>query len=73
MPSSMFLLVVVQPRLLPHDFPSWPTVYYYERCWRLLGLWQQMTQTLRQKVRSSQGLKTTPSAAIVEAPVSENY
>lgn len=54
-------------RLLPHDFPSWPTVYYYFRCWRLVGLWQQMNQTLRQKVRSSQGRETTPSAAIVDS------
>lgn len=54
-------------RLLPHDFPSWPTVYYYFRCWRIAGLWQQMNQTLRQKVRSSQGREATPSAAIVDS------
>ena len=59
--------------MLPHDLPPWSTVYYYERCWRLTGLWQQMNQTLRQKVRSLQRRQTTPSAAIVEAPVSENY
>lgn len=54
-------------RMLPHDLPPWPTVYYYERCWRLTGLWQQMNQTLRQKVRFSQGRQTTPSAAIVDS------
>ena len=25
-------------RLLPHDLPPWPTVYYYFRCWRIAGL-----------------------------------
>lgn len=54
-------------RLMPHDLPPWPTVYYYFRCWRIAGLWQQMNQTLRQRVRSSQGRETTPSAAIVDS------
>ena len=49
-------------RLMPHDLPPWPTVYYYERCWRIAGLWQQMNQTLREKVRSSRGREVTPSA-----------
>ena len=54
-------------RLLPHDLPSWPTVYYYFRCWRIAGLWQQMNQTLRQKVRSSRGREATPSTAIADS------
>lgn len=54
-------------RLLPHGFPSWSTVYYYFRCWRIAGLWQQINQTLRQKVRCSRGRETTPSAAIVDS------
>ena len=54
-------------RLLPHDLPPWSTVYYYFRYWRIAGLWQQMNQTLRQKVRCSQGRETTPSAAIVDS------
>ncbi len=54
-------------RMLPHDLPPWSTVYYYFRCWRLTGLWQQMNQTLRQKVRSLQGRQITPSAAIVDS------
>ncbi|MBV9385985.1 MAG: transposase [Chroococcidiopsidaceae cyanobacterium CP_BM_ER_R8_30] len=27
-------------RLLPHEFPSWSTVYYCFQCWRIVGLWQ---------------------------------
>ena len=54
-------------RLMPHDFPAWSTVYYYFRIWRLEGVWQQINQTLRQKVRSSRGREVTPSAAIVDS------
>lgn len=54
-------------RLMPHDFPSWPTVYHYFRCWRIAGLWSQFNQVLRQKVRSAHGRETTPSAAIVDS------
>nr|WKN34449.1 transposase [Tunicatimonas sp. TK19036] len=28
----------VQWRLLPHDFPKWPLVYYYFRRWEAEGL-----------------------------------
>jgi putative transposase len=54
-------------RLLPHDLPPWPTVYYYFRCWRITGLWQQMNQTLREKVRRQRHREATPSAAIVDS------
>ena len=54
-------------RLLPHDLPPWPTVYYYFRCWRTVGLWQQLNQTLREKVRSFRGREATPSAAVVDS------
>ena len=29
-------------RSLPHDFPSWKTVYHYFRFWRLDGTWERM-------------------------------
>ena len=54
-------------RLMPHDLPPWSTVYYYFRCWRIAGFWQQMNQTLRRKVRSSRGREATPSAAIIDS------
>ena len=54
-------------RLLPHDLPPWATVYYYFRCWRITGLWQQINQTLREKVRRQRHREVTPSAAIVDS------
>ena len=43
-PSSIFYTLASGCgwRMLPHDLPPWPTVYYYFRCWRLIRLWQQM-------------------------------
>ncbi len=54
-------------RLMPHDLPPWPTVYYYFRCWRIAGLWQQLNQALRAKVRRQGGRESTPSAAIIDS------
>ncbi len=54
-------------RLLPHDLPPWSTVYYYFRLWRRDGVWQQLNQVWREKVRSSRGREITPSAAIVDS------
>jgi putative transposase len=38
-------------RMLPHDFPSWKTVYHYFRSWRLDGTWQQINHQLHQWAR----------------------
>src|SRR4028119_1393025 len=38
-------------RMMPHEFPAWKTVYHYFRLWRNAGVWQQMNQTLRERVR----------------------
>lgn len=53
--------------LLPHDFPAWKTVYHYFRLWRTTGVWQQMNQTLRERVRRQVGRESTPSAAVVDS------
>src|SRR4051812_37994996 len=43
-----------QWRMLPHDFPRWPTVYHYFRIWRLetvLGRGSILTHTAVDHVR----------------------
>ena len=41
-----------QWRLLPHDFPRWPTVYhYYFRKWRIDGTWEWINRALRERLR----------------------
>ncbi|WP_456833566.1 IS5 family transposase [Deinococcus sp. UYEF24] len=54
-------------RLMPHDLPPWPTVYYYHRVWRLWGLWEHVHTVLREHVRISAGREATPSAAIIDS------
>jgi putative transposase len=54
-------------RMMPHEFPAWKTVYHYFRLWRLSGVWQQMNQTLREKVRRRVRRESTPSAAIIDS------
>jgi transposase len=54
-------------RLLPHDFPAWGTVYWYFRCWRDEGVWDQLLATLRLEVRIKQGRNAQPSAGIIDS------
>jgi putative transposase len=56
-----------QWRLLPSDFPNWKTVYTVFRRWRLTGVWQQIHDALREKVRRSVGKKSEPSVAIIDS------
>lgn len=39
--NAIFYLVRTgcQWRILPKDYPTWPSVYYYWRKWRLNGSW----------------------------------
>lgn len=54
-------------RQLPHDFPPWGTVHYYYRRFRLDGTWKKLHDALRDKVRTTEGRKKSPSAAIVDS------
>ena len=54
-------------RLLPHEFPPWGTVHYYYRRFRIDGVWQQIHDKLREKVRRSVGKKPTPSAGVIDS------
>src|SRR5215217_7548285 len=40
-----------QWRLLPHDFPRWPTVYHYFRAWRIDGTWERINRAIRERLR----------------------
>jgi putative transposase len=56
-----------QWRMLPHEFPKWPTVYFYYNTWRTAGLWGQWNALLRERVRKAAGREATPSAAILDS------
>lgn len=54
-------------RLLPHDLPPWKTVYDYFRTWSNDGTWEQITTTLRERVRKNAGRKAEPSAGSIDS------
>jgi putative transposase len=56
-----------QWRLLPHEFPPWPTVYHWFRRWRLDGTWERLNRELRERVRGAAGRESQPSAAILDS------
>jgi putative transposase len=56
-----------QWRQLPLDFPKWKTIYTIFRRWRLCGLWEQIHDALRRRLRRSVGKRSTPTAAIVDS------
>jgi len=54
-------------RMLPKEYGPWPTVYGYFRTFRRAGVWPQIPDALREKVRRKAGKKPTPSAAIIDS------
>jgi putative transposase len=54
-------------RLLPRDFPPWPTVSDSFRKWRNAGVWEQLNAALREQVRTQAGRQPPPSGAISDS------
>lgn len=54
-------------RLLPHEFPPWPTVYYYFSRWKKDGTWKTIHDHLRREVRKKAGRNAEPSAGIMDS------
>jgi putative transposase len=58
-----------QWRLLPHDFPPFPLVYYYFRRWQSDGRWARPNQALvrRHRQRAAPSHQPSPSVAVLDA------
>jgi transposase len=56
-----------QWRALPHDFPPWPTVYWYFRRWKADGTLDRLLDLLRGDLRQAHGRQRQPSAAILDS------
>jgi transposase len=52
---------------LPHDFPSYKTVYDYYAKWEADGTTEAIHNALREQVRAASGRKRQPSAAIIDS------
>ena len=55
-----------QWRLLPREFPPWPTVYYYFRRWEQESVWLTLLRSLYPLTRLKSGRRATPSVAIMD-------
>jgi putative transposase len=53
-----------QWRLLPHEFPRWPTIYWYFRKWRIDGTWERVNRAIRQRLRVRLKRDPQPSAGV---------
>ena len=56
-----------QWRLLPNDFPRWPTVYHYFRTWRINGTWERSNRAIRERLRVRLKRDPQPSAGVVDS------
>ncbi len=52
---------------LPREFPPWPTVHWWFRCWRLGGTWRRLNASLAERVRVASGRQTQPTAAMMDS------
>ena len=57
----------IQWRMMPVNFPPWPTVYWYWRTWCQDGTWERLNTVLREKVRISEGRDPQPSAGVLDS------
>lgn len=56
-----------QWEMLPHDLPPYTTVYGYFQKWQRKGIWQQMHDQVRQKLRMELGKDEQSSVAIADS------
>ena len=54
-------------RLLPHDLPTWETVYWYFRRWEREGIWKQVWEALHRQIRVQAGRDPDPSVGVLDS------
>ncbi len=57
----------IQWRMLPREYPKWPSVYRYFAQWRDTGIWQRIHDTLRALVRRRAGRHKHPTAGCLDS------
>jgi putative transposase len=67
--NAILYLVVggIQWRMLPKEYPPWPSVYAYFRRWRDDGTWRRIHDTLRAQVRRQAGRHKHPTAGCLDS------
>lgn len=54
-------------RLLPREYPPFPTVFHYFTNWKKDGTWRRNHDTLVERVRKEDGREKYPSAGIIDS------
>ncbi|GAB63573.1 transposase [Candidatus Jettenia caeni] len=53
--------------MIPHDLPSWYTIYQQAMRWIRAGVFEAIVRDLREILRLAEGRKKEPSAAIIDS------
>lgn len=61
-----------QWRMLPGDFAHWKIVYYYFSSWKKKGIWEDIHESLVEKVRVLHGKNEEPTVGIIDAQSVKN-
>ena len=61
-----------QWRMLPGNFAHWKIVYYYFSTWKKKGIWEDIHESLVEKVRVLNGKKEEPTVGIIDAQSVKN-
>lgn len=56
-----------QWEMLPHDLPPYTTVYGYFQKWQRKGIWQQMHDQVRERLRTELGRDEQSTVAIADS------
>ena len=56
-----------QWRMLPGDFPKWQIVYYYFSVWKKNEIWEQIHESLVEKIRKTASKNEEPTVGIIDA------
>ena len=53
--------------MMPSDFAHWKLVYYYFSSWKKKGIWEDIHESLVEKVRVLLGKNEEPTVGIIDA------
>jgi putative transposase len=56
-----------QWRMLPSEFPKWQLVYYYFQRWTREGVFEEILENIRDKIRRKLGKNVSPSVGLIDS------
>jgi putative transposase len=53
--------------MLPSEFPKWQLVYYYFQRWTREGVFEEIPENIRDKIRLKLGKNISPGVGIIDS------